>query len=231
MVLGWNNPSVGHVYDAVGYAVHRRVVGHDDECLSEVAAQVGYERAYLVAVCGVETSCRLVGKHYLRTVDQSAGYGCALPFTPRHPRRLVAQTVPKSEMCEQFFGARHSLLLCRSCDEGRHRGILDSGEFRQKLMELKYETDVAIPEFRETPVVKPCEILAVVADGSAVGTVERPGNLQQGGLAGSTWSHDGYYLILTYVDADISQNLQVAIGFANIPYLNHFVWNYVRDCL
>ncbi len=81
MVLGWNNPSVGHVYDAVGYAVHRRVVGHDDECLSEVAAQVGYERAYLVAVCGVETSCRLVGKHYLRTVDQSAGYGCALTFS------------------------------------------------------------------------------------------------------------------------------------------------------
>lgn len=111
MDAGLNNSSVGHVYDTVGYAVHRRVMGHDDECLPEVASKVGYEGAYLVAVGGVETSCRLVGKYDLRTVDQRAGYGCALAFTSRHLRRLVAQSVAKPEMCEQFPGPRHGLLF------------------------------------------------------------------------------------------------------------------------
>ena len=119
----------------------------------------------------------------------------------------MAGAVRESHKLQQVEGALFGGFLRRACNVGGYHNILQSRELRQQLVELEDEADVAIAEVGQLLLGEGGYVDRIDVHRTAVGAVQRADDLQQGGLASSTWADDADYLATIYVEVNAFQNL------------------------
>jgi hypothetical protein len=97
----------------------------------------------------------------------------------------VSQTPGEAHFIQKFRGKRFRVPLFHTGNQSGHHGILQSGKFRQEMMELKNKPDRTIPERRKRRITAAKDILTLKQDLSARGTIEGPENMEQRALAGA----------------------------------------------
>ena len=88
-------------------------------------------------------------------------------------------------------------------------------------MELEYESDITVAEFRQLLVIEPGELLSLVAYAATVRTVESACYLEQCSLTRSARTDYSHHLALSDREVYTGQHGQFAIRFPDIVYLNH----------
>ena len=207
---------------AVGDGGESLVVGHDDEGLSELVAQVEEELVEFCLVLGVEAARGFVGEDDRGVVDQCPCHGYALFLTAREFGGLVVGAVAQSHEGEQFFGAFLRLPASLSGDEGGNHDVLQGGELREELVELEHETQVLVAEVAEFPGVEAAHVDAVHGDAALVGLVEGSDDLEQCGLAGSAGADDAHHLSFVNMQVDALEHLQGAEALGYSFDVNHY---------
>src|SRR5204863_6655774 len=122
------------------------IVRDDDGRQSALAMALAHELEDAFAGLEIKITGRLVRyeQHGLR--EQRARDRHALLFAAGKLIRKVTRARLKSELAQQSAGAIERLLAFHPRDPPRHRHVFDGREFRQQVMKLKHEADVAIAE-------------------------------------------------------------------------------------
>ena len=198
-------------------------MGDDDEGLPQLVAQVEEELVQLLLVLCVEATRGLVGKDYLRAVDEGAGHGYALLLSTRELGRLVGGTVGEVQVVEHLHSAAAGIAHAGSGNEGGHHHVLHGGEFGQQLVKLEYEADMPVAEGRELLLLISGDVDAIEEHTAAVGAVERADYLQQRGLAGSAGTYDADHLSLVDGEVDAFEHFECAEALVYVVELYHIL--------
>ena len=92
-------------------------------------------------------------------------------------------------------------------DARRQSDVLEAGEIRGHLVELKYETDRSIAQARHGGAGERCHVLIADQNASGIHAIERPEKVQEGRLAGSRGADHRDDLARRDVHADAAQDL------------------------
>ena len=163
---------------------------HDDDRLPERIAQREEQFVDLFLIFGVEVAGRLVGQQYGGRVDQCAGDGYALLFAPRQFGGFMGQTVFHGQHPEQFGGPFFDFVPFASGDVARNTHVLERGKLGQQVVELEYEADLRVAEFRDVLVRQRMHGHAVDLDLAGSGPAQRAEDLQQRRFAGAARPDD-----------------------------------------
>ena len=124
----------------------------------------------LLAGLAVEVAGRLVGEQERRIVGQRAGDRDALLLAAGELRRIVMAAVGKADFGEQRVARAPG--VARAGNLHRHEHVLERGQRRQQVKELKDEADALAAETRERVFVERRDVDAVDHDASARRRVE-----------------------------------------------------------
>src|SRR5258705_89172 len=94
-------------------------------------------------------------------------------------------------------------------DAHRHLDVLERVEFRQQVMELKDEADVAVPELDEGGVVHRREFELLDPNRSAIDAIEPAERMQQRAFANPRCAYDGDHLAAFNRQIEVPQNMDV----------------------
>ena len=89
------------------------------------------------------------------------------------------------------------------------------------MVELEHETDVVVSERCQFVGGVGGDVLPVVPDFSAVRSVQRPQDVQQGAFAGSACPHDGDDFVLRDGQVDAFEHFQIAVALFYVFDFNH----------
>lgn len=146
--------TIAHLDTAVGLTGKAFIVGDDDKCLSEVAAQVEKEAVQLAAVVTVKAAGWLISKYHLRRVDKRTSHGCTLALAARQLGRAVLLAVGQSEIGYELSGTPESILTAATCYQRGHSYIFNHVELWQELVKLKHKADVAAAEMSHSGIAE-----------------------------------------------------------------------------
>ncbi|MOA15409.1 hypothetical protein D3C78_1355650 [compost metagenome] len=119
------------------------IVGGNQRREAGLAHQRLQRVEYIMRGLRIEIAGRLVGEQQERRVGDGAGNGDTLLFTAGEFGRTVFTAMPHAHIVEQRAGALASFSLGETGDELRHHHIFHRREFRQEVMELINEADIA----------------------------------------------------------------------------------------
>ena len=140
----------------------------------ELAMHVTQQRVERVGRGFVEIAGRLVGQQQRRLRDQRPGDGHALLLAAGQHARTVLEPPFQPHSRQQRRGARPRFRHAHPRDPQRHLGILDGREFRQQVVELEHEADIAIPESDEIGIGHLRHAVIADVDDAGIGRPDRP---------------------------------------------------------
>ncbi len=106
----------------------------------------------------------------------------------------MAASLPETHIVNQLAGTFKGIGTAVTGYQSRHSHIFKHIEFRQKLMKLKYKTNIFSTESGQLFATQSIHVGIAIIHISPVGRVERAEQLQQSGLAGTTRSDYSHYL-------------------------------------
>ena len=122
------------------------VVGHDDKRLAELVAKVKEKLMQFCLILAVKTARRLVGKDDIGLVHKGTCYSNTLLFATGKLVGLMIGAVRESHKVKEFLRAATIVALLFPCYHTGYHHVFQSGKFGEKLMELKYKTEMLITE-------------------------------------------------------------------------------------
>lgn len=191
-------------------------MGDDDKGLVQLVAEAEEKAVQFVSGLGVEVSRGFVREDGAGGVDEGAGDGDALLFPAGEFGRFVGCPFFESEEFEQGGGFAGGFAAAVAFDPGGDADVFESGEFRQEVMELENEADVAVAESGELAGRVAGDIFAVVEDFAAVGGVERAEDVEKGAFAGTAGAGDGDHFTVGDDEVDAAQDAEGAVAFDDI---------------
>ena len=165
-------------------------MGNNDKGLAEFLTQAKKQAVQLFLIMGIQISGWFVGKNDCRIVDQRPGNCHTLFFTTRKLRRFMVKTVIEFKDREQLFGPWFYLFPAPSCDISRNTNIFKGWKLRKQMVELKYETDLLVPETGKFRFVIGKNVFLIDPDFTWVRLSKRTQNLQQSCLSGTARSNN-----------------------------------------
>ena len=187
---------------AVGNRGEALIVSDDDKGLAEFVAKVEEQLVKFFLVLSVERSRWFIGQDDSRIVDQRTGHSHTLFLTTREFVGFVGGAIGQSHKLQQLLGTLLSLLRRSACNISWNHDILDGSKLGQQLVELEHKTQMLVAEIGQFLSRQATGVDAINNHLSAIGTVERTDNLQQGGLTGSAGANDTYHLALVDMKVD-----------------------------
>src|SRR5690606_38957044 len=131
------------------------IMGGNEECRAFFLIDLLEQFHYAARRFPVEISCRLVREHQFGPVHQRSRYGDALLLPTRKlcgaEMNAVRKPNPLKQLPAAFF---RSPRLPPDTDSRGKNHILQRGEIRKQMMELKDKTDVPITEVRQFGVAR-----------------------------------------------------------------------------
>ena len=171
-------------------------MGNDDKRLVHLFAEAEEELMQILLVGRVEAARRLIGKDHVGMVDQCSCHSHPLFLSARQLVGLMLGSVGEIQEVEQFQALTSCLGVRNASYQGRHHHVFECRELWQELMELEDETDVAVAEVRQFAVFQPRDVGASQGHSARIRFVERAEDMQERGLASSTFAHDSHNLTL-----------------------------------
>ena len=160
-------------------------MGDDDYRLAVIIAEVEEKLMDLVLCLRVEIAGRFIGEEDGRIVDKCPGYGDSLLLSAGEFGWLVVHPFGKPHVRKQPGSSGMRVLVGTARDECGDHHVFEGSELRQKVMELEYETDLAVPEGRKLLTGEFKDRSAVDFQSPGIRSRECTEDLQQGGFPGS----------------------------------------------
>ena len=113
---------------------------------------------------------------------------------------------------EQLRGPEQNLLThLRRLGQHRNQNILQHRQMRKQVVGLKDKANVEVTELRQFISGHHGQVLAVDDDGSLVRLIQRSQQIQEGALARSTGTNNGYALLGSHAEVDLIQDPDLMI--------------------
>ncbi len=142
---------------------------------------------------------RLIGQQDLGLSDERAGQSHPLLFSPGKFAGAMMRTLLKCYFSQPLRSFCFDLRPGLPPNQERHGHVFQRRKFRQQVMELPYETDLAVTKIGGVIFGEriQSQVGAVyVTCGSAIKSAE---DVQKGTLSGTRFAYDGNHLSLGYV--------------------------------
>src|SRR6185503_9780554 len=119
------------------------------------------------------------------------------------------------------------LFLGQLCQQKRQLDVLKGAEHGNKVVQLKYESDMARAPPGELLFAKFCYVFAIDHDSAGVWLIDSSDKVEQGGFAGARRSHQCKELALRDFEVDVVEHRNLnGIAAIVLGYLNQ-----VDECL
>jgi hypothetical protein len=138
----------------------------------------------------VQISRRLVRQEKLRGTHQRPGNRDPLLLAARNLADFVIQAMTETDPFQNLAGGSFGLQAIVAPDEPRHHRILKRREFGQKMVELKDESDVTIPESGQLGSRPFEDILAVEQHLTSRGRIQGTEKMEQCALSRTRRTYD-----------------------------------------
>ena len=110
---------------------------------------------------------------------------------------------------------RYSSSFSHATDVGGNADVLDGGELRQEVVELKHEADFLVAEGSQLGVIQFADLSAIDNELSAVGLIQCADDVEQGGLACAGSTNDAHNFAFGDMEVDAFEHFEAAVGFMN----------------
>jgi hypothetical protein len=164
------------------------IVRDDDQAVAAFLVEAQKQVDDLVAGGRIEITRRFVGQEKRRIIPQRARDGHPLLFAPGKFRGPMVQSRAEADLIEQM-GAPGG--IAAPGQPRREFDIFQRGEFREKMVGLKNESDGEVAPGRQFGPRPPVNRFALPAHLARVGLLEAAENLQQRAFARAGRSLDG----------------------------------------
>ena len=196
------------------------VRGEDENCI--VLAGSGVEQlADGGGGGGIEVAGWFIAEEQGGGVHQGAGDGDALTLAAGEFAGQVGLAVGKADSVEEFPGAGAVLGTHGADGQPGYQDVFQGRELRQKVVVLKYESDVGGAVVGEGGRGEGEGVDGVEGEGAGGGGVETAEDLQERGFSGAGGAEDGHCaLVAGEVEGDVVEHGQGAggcgIGFGEV---------------
>lgn len=177
-----DDPSVDHVQHPVRDPADRCIVGDDDDGPAVLVTRLPQQCEYLVAGRLVECTGGFVGQQHGRLLRQGPRNRDTLLLPAAQLTREAIDLANESDLGER----RRAAFAVRTGERGDQLHVLDGGERRDQVEELKDEAHSLTPERAEGFAVELSDGDAVHLDDPARRTIETADDVQECGLARAT---------------------------------------------
>ena len=160
----------------------------------------------------VEIAGRFIGEQELRLGDQRPGQRQALLLASRKFARTMMSARFQSYLAQPvrcLDGSGRQSLPTR---QQWHGHIFERGKFRQQVMKLPYEADLAVAKLGSVVFGERIHLRVRAVYGTRRGTFKRSDDVQQGTLSRTRLPHDRQHLSFVHLERQILKEHQV--GFA-----------------
>ena len=158
-------------------------------------------------VLGVKTAGGFISQDDCRVIHQGAGYGYALFLTAGKFSGLVMGAVGKAHKGQEFLSTVLCLPIAFACNIGGNHNVFQRCKLRQQLVKLENEAYVVVAEIGECFLREGSCVDVIDTNGTAIGFVEGPDDLQECRFTGSGGTDDTDDLSFFNVERDAFQHL------------------------
>src|SRR6185437_6525616 len=140
-----------HVEHPVAHLRQLLVVGYNEKGLRKPVPEIEEQLVQFFGIRGVQVTGRLIGKYDVGLIDQGPGHRHPLLLAPRQCPRFIFRPVPDTEYVQQTQRLVLDLPFSPPRDPSGDTNIFQGAEFREKMVKLENEPDMAVPECRQRP--------------------------------------------------------------------------------
>ena len=224
MVSGTNldiqrDPAVLNLNDAVRRLCDAPVMGDDDEGGAHFFVDVPEQIVYGLSGFRVQISRRLVGQDDFGAVHEGSGDSSTLLLSAGHIGCFVVLDFFEPHQSHEFIGSfqlvRRDLAVL---DAVRHQDVFQSGEFREKVVELENESDGLVSQSGQFIFVHLVGPFSVDVDLAVCGLVQGADDIQQGAFSASGLPDDGVEAAFLDSQVQVKQNLGLDLAAVDLVY-------------
>ncbi len=172
----------------------------------------GEEVQDVFAAAGIQGACRFVRQEDLRVSDQGPGDGYPLFLSAGNLIGVLLEDGGNAQGFRQRGEFFHHHRIFFLGEHQREQGVVFVGEGIQEVEVLEDKAKVAAAEGRQFLAADLCEIAAVEQHLAGGWPVKGGEYVQQGGFAGSGFTHDGDKFPFLHVEIHIVQSLDLGAG-------------------
>jgi hypothetical protein len=116
----------------------------------------------------------------------------------------MVEPLPEADASEQLRRALPRLLERAAGNAHRHLHVLSGVEFRQQMVKLKDESNVAVPELHQLAVAQGSQVRVGNANLAFVGTIEPAEDVEQRALPHTGCPDDGHHLAVPDIELEVA---------------------------
>src|SRR3989441_2105111 len=224
--------SVAHRMNRRKHFDHLRIVTHHDDRLAVLERQRLEEVRDHARVGGVEVAGRLVRENQRRIVGERERDGDALLLAAA---QLLGQLLPFRFEADETKQRLRTRLTRRFRDARHHHRqleVLDRGDARNQIEELKHEPDAVQPMLLESALVHDAQVLSLDQNLPRRRPIDAAEQIEQRRLAAAARAHDGDGLALLHFPRALAQRVhffgghRVLLAYAFDAYVNALVFEH-----
>ena len=188
---------------------------------SEITVELSQELHDLLAVVAIEVSGRFVGQQQFRLGDDCTGDGYPLHFAARQFGGKMGGPFSEANSLQKFGGAFLCLATARAIEHQRQGDVLQDGQGRKEIEELKDKSDLFASKPGELFLVKVIEGGSSEEHSPAGRSVHSTDQVEQRRLSASGRSHERDEVTGVQFKADASDRrrlLLVSINLLDVLY-------------
>jgi len=147
-----------------------------------------------------------VRQQHRRSHDQGSSDGDALLLAARQHAGTMRQAIAEPDAPQQIFGARARVGDRHPRNAHRHLGVLERGELRQQMMELKHEADVTVSKRHDVIVGHRRDVGVADRDRAAIHAIQPAQHVQQRALPHARRADDRDHLAGIDLEIEIAED-------------------------
>ena len=198
---------------AAGAAGRLDGVGDHEDGLAP-AVHVAEQRQELIGGPGVQCAGGLVRQQQAGLGDKCAGHGGALLLAAGHLVGVLFQQVRDAQLVRQRTQAVTHLAVRTARQHQRQIDVVLQREGIQQVELLKHEAQMVTAEGGGIRLLHGGQVTSVQTHRAGGRGIQRRQNVQQRGLAGAGFAHDGHIFALLHRELHVVQGLHAAAAEA-----------------